>query len=155
MNKDKLITILTTALDELVKNDQYLLAHDVHEQTITGKLACNLDKMIPARCDSGWDVDVEYNRNVDVPKHLQELGNFKPDIIIHRRGENNYDDSDDNNLLIIEAKKDPSVEDMKKDINKVNVLMKEKPFRFLYGAFVEFRTATSDYKLYFYPQDDL
>lgn len=108
MNLDELKQIINKSLDDLKTRDYYLMAHDVHEQTISAKLACYIMQNMG---DTSWDVDVEYNRNGDVPKSLMSRkGNVKPDIIIHRRGKNNLKRNENNNLLLIELKKNVSTQ---------------------------------------------
>ena len=95
---------LEQGIRALVLNDVYLLENDLHERTITHKLAEYLQPLFP-----GWNVDCEYNRDGHEPKRVRlrpipeqggdEGSNVFPDIIVHRRGDN------DHNLLIIEAKK--------------------------------------------------
>lgn len=94
---------LRGVLRELLLRDLYLLKHDLHERTITHKLAEYLQPQFPE-----WNVDCEYNRDHHDPKrvriaprdlsHEDEGSNVFPDVIVHRRG------SDEHNLLVIEAK---------------------------------------------------
>lgn len=112
MDKCRLQMIIEEALEQLIKNDRYLIEHDVHEQSISSKLAYYLSSLIPPRSEGGWDVDVEYNRNDKNPKELHEK--VRPDIIIHRRGLNNPNGNEENNLLIIQIKKEPTDENKKR-----------------------------------------
>lgn len=140
MKKSELNGILFDALDELIKKDSYLFDHDVHEQTIASKLACYLSSRVPLKSMGGWDVDVEYNRNGEIPKSLSSCGIVKPDIIIHRRGLNNPGKTELNNLLILEIKKNPSPTEKTEDINKIKAFINEQPFYYCFGAFVELNT---------------
>lgn len=93
------------ALARLVECDDHLLAEDVNERSVTHHLAVCLACEFP-----GWDVDVEYNRNVGEIKRLHHLSaqqvatgdttgvTVYPDIIVHRRGTHE-------NLLVTEAKR--------------------------------------------------
>ena len=96
---------LTNALNRLVVRDAHLLAEDVNERSVTHHLAIYLADAFP-----GWNVDVEYNRNVGEIKRLHGLANAEvdaddttgvtvyPDIIVHRRGTHQ-------NLLVVEVKR--------------------------------------------------
>lgn len=134
-----LITLIKTSLDKLAKNDKYLLVNDVHEQSISGKLACYLTQNLFLYTKQRWNVDVEYNRNGKMPKSLPNQGNVKPDIIIHRRGLNNDRGDENNNLLIIELKKSPNRVDKDKDIAKIEAFIREPPFHFKYGVFISIK----------------
>ena len=128
--------LLVDALDELYEKDAYLIDHDVHEQAISSKLACYLNMRILFKTNAGWNVDAEYNRNGEAPKSLIEIGNVVPDIIIHRRGLNNPNKTEYNNLLVIEIKKNPSEKDKAEDIKKIRAFINEPPFYYCFGAFV-------------------
>ncbi len=58
------------ALKILLKNDDYLMEHDVNERSITHKLAEYLQQMFP-----GYHVDCEYNKDVDNPKGINTENN--------------------------------------------------------------------------------
>jgi len=76
----------------LLRNDLFLLANDSDEWTISHKLAEYIQQGFP-----DWHVDVEYNRDKDQVKTLDEE-KVRPDIIVHIR-------NTDSNLLVIEVKK--------------------------------------------------
>jgi len=91
-------TLVETAVARLLEKDYDLLRRDVNEKAITAKLASYLAPLF-----SGWDVDSEYNRNLEEVKKLawKKPGIFDlvvPDIIIHKRGT-------EKNFLVIEVKK--------------------------------------------------
>ncbi len=136
MKKTELEKIIKESLEELKKTDWYLLENDVHEQSITSKLACYITQRMMLIQNSSWHVDVEYNKNVNAPKSLPRQGKVKPDIIIHRRGMNNENGNEDNNLLIIELKKKPSQKEKADDIAKIKAFIEELPYRFKYGVFI-------------------
>lgn len=159
MTKSQLEHTLKTAIQNLITKDSYLLKHDVNERSISAKLAHHLsieiENVAPA-----WNVDVEYNRNGIHPKELLTLTNERksqgknmkrvvPDIIIHKRGLNNENGTENNNLLIIEIKKKGSgnayQEDKKFDICKINAFIHEYPYYYKYGVFIEFNN--TDYQL--------
>lgn len=136
MLKEELEKIILESLEELKISDRYLLENDVHEQSISAKLACYISRRMHLATANPWHVDVEYNRNGSVPKSLASQGNVKPDIIIHRRGLNNENSSEDNNLLIIELKKNPTENEKEKDILKIKAFIDERPYLFKYGLFI-------------------
>jgi hypothetical protein len=136
MNKDPLDLIVRESLEQLVTEDRYLLEHDVHEQSISSKLGFYLSRKIPPRSEGGWDVDVEYNRNGDLPKSLISLGIVRLDILIHRRSLNNPKKIEDNNLLIIEMKKNPTPKEKADDIRIVKAFIEEGPYYYCFGAFI-------------------
>jgi len=155
MEETTVISMVEKALDILLKEDSYLLEHDVNERSITHKLAEYLQQMF-----SGYNVDCEYNRNGideygdDLRKKLNipmenshdfadtEAKTVFPDIIIHRRGSNN------NNLLVVEAKKStstrPDIHDKEKleafSYRYQNALLKKPSYRYQNALFVKFYT---------------
>lgn len=148
MNKNQLDLLLKESLEQLIKNDRYLLEHDVHEQSISSKLGFYLNTKITPRSKGGWDVDVEYNRNGDFPKSLQAVGIVRPDVLIHRRSLNNNEKIEENNLLIIEMKKNPSPKEREDDIKIIRAFIKEYPYHYCFGAFISLNIKTPDvYKI--------
>lgn len=135
MDRKELDEILNAALDELIQRDIYLIEQDANERAITNKLCCYINNRILPRNEGGWDVDAEYNRNWGKPKALPS-GNVIPDIIIHRRGENNTNRTEENNLLIIELKKNPTNNERNEDRNKIKAFIAEEPFNYCFGAFI-------------------
>ena len=125
------------ALRSFFQKDKFLLKNNLNERTISHKLAEYLQKEF-----SNWDVDCEYNRNIDRVKkiHPEQIKSddtnavtVYPDIIIHHR-------NTEDNLLIIEIKKDASESDKEKDIKKINTFIKE--FNYVFGLFIDFETGT-------------
>jgi len=86
----------------LLRNDLFLLANDSDEWTISHKLAEYIQQGF-----LDWHVDVEYNRDKDQVKTLDEE-NVRPDIIVHIR-------NTDSNLLVIEVKKSNNPENTNLD----------------------------------------
>ena len=95
-----LAPLVNKALDELYKNDQYLLEHKVHERSVVFRLAHYLQNLLnDHEVFNDYHLDVEYNRNGYQPKRISKRRNgARPDIIIHKRGSNQH------NLLMIEIK---------------------------------------------------
>lgn len=126
------------ALKKFLSEDKFLLKKNLNERTITHKLAEYLQKEF-----SHWNVDIEYNRNIDKVKKLHVHGTNEttwgnsdaqtifPDIIIHNRGNNK------NNLLIIEAKKSNNPDQGNFDKEKLIELAKS-PFLYKFGLFILF-----------------
>lgn len=146
MNKNEIKVLIDEAIQNFKMTDFYLIENDVHEQSITGKIACNILRIIEVRYNSCWNVDVEYNRNMELPKSLHGIGNVKPDILIHKRGCNNPDNIDDNNLLIVEAKKNPNKDEIKEDIKKIKAFIYEDPYHYKYGVFISILTDSKEVK---------
>lgn len=112
-----------------LKEDRYLLDVSINERSLTHKLAEYIQKEFP-----GWDVDCEYNRNGLNPKKLKTLvkdtktddtegDTVFPDIIIHKRGQNN-------NLVVIEAKKSSNTNSRDNDENKLKAYKKDLGYKY-------------------------
>lgn len=122
------------ALQLLFKNDSFLLEADAHERTIAAKLACYLalSTHFPKH-----QIDVEYNRHGLEPKavHLPEYyrGDVKqrifPDVIMHQRG------SDDENLLVIQIKKETNPEP--RDYDRAVVEAMKRGFHYRRGLLLD------------------
>lgn len=120
-------TIKSTLL-QFWKNDSYLLQHNMNEVAITHKLGCYLQTKY-----KNVNVDCEYNRNHDNPKQVRQNGqnrNIKPDIIIHRRGSNDF------NFLVIEAKKSNNRQ-CENDLEKLQAFL-DVPLQYQYSLYIEF-----------------
>lgn len=101
ISKEEMRLRFLVALDQLFKNDAFLLENGAHERSIAHKLAEYLQQQFP-----DWHVDCEYNRHGLYPKRIPGIENCEadrssdlvlPDIIIHHR-------NTDDNLLVIEIK---------------------------------------------------
>ena len=107
--------VLTTALKfaqlDLYNKDQYLIVRktdlsneEIHlsERSIVFRFALYLFNRLQNSELYYYDLDCEYNRNIDLEKKYHsnngEILGCYPDIIIHKRGTN------DDNLLVIEVK---------------------------------------------------
>ena len=97
--EDHIYEKVVKAFQTFFIKDRYLLDNDVHEVTISHKLAEYLQYQFP-----DMNVDCEYNRQVppdngDNIKRRSDTGDrVRPDIIVHKRGSN------ENNCLVIEIK---------------------------------------------------
>ena len=145
----QLIAIINKATRQLLVNESelFIIGRGVHEQAISHRLAVLFEKEF-----SGYNVDCEYNKHLsDTKKFESDLEKtdckcsdcrerknssdsnqkrFRPDIIIHRRG------NGDHNLICIEIKKS---EDCDYDIAKLKHLTSEE-YRYQYslGVFINF-----------------
>lgn len=135
MTFEQLKQIIDDSIEELKIKDAYLLEHDLNERSISHKLSCYIGKRI-----DGWDVDAEYNRNMNDQKRLSptDKHGVMPDIIIHKRGKNNDNGIEDNNLLVVEVKKTPNEKQKKNDISKLKRFIKNRPYCYKFGAFIAF-----------------
>lgn len=141
--------LVKNALDKLYYNDIYLLEYNVNEQSITHKLAMYLDDAF-----FNYNVDCEYNRYGDHSKRLMgksfkkyekifssEIKKLKeemckdklakPDIIIHKRGEN------DQNLLVVEVKKSNNGDDNYDRLKLMIFTNKDYGLNYKYGLFIK------------------
>ena len=121
------------ACDRFTTQDSKLLDFDASERSMTHKLAEYLQQEFP-----GWDVDCEYNRDIQKPKSMPWEGcshlpykrrRILPDIVIHKRGS-------DENLIVIEAKKSNNRNKSNHDSCKMKVYKSLLGYRF--GYFVTF-----------------
>lgn len=146
--KSDLINVLKQSIDIFYQNDADLIRRDVHEQTISGRLAHYFENIIQnyvAYKTRGCSVDVEYNRNFNDPKKIfspckhcnedcllisennyLEEKDARPDIIVHKRNSN------EENLLVIEIKKELNLQNSEqreakqKDIKKLTYFTCQK-----------------------------
>ncbi len=101
------------AVQQLLWRDRYLLQHDIREEAVSHHLAVYLEHLFPT-----FDVDCEYDKSGEGRKRSSTTGrDIRPDIIVHRRGLN------DHNLLVIEVKKKPCIDEA--DSSKVKDCMHE------------------------------
>ena len=123
-------------MTKLSLNDAWLFEMNVNERSITHKLAEYLQQEF-----ADWNVDCEYNRNLDEMKRLSvpktgiewddlESKTVFPDIIVHKRGAKK-------NLLVIEVKKSNSTVPDTFDKIKLNALLRE-PFNYKFALFIKF-----------------
>lgn len=104
MDRNQLDEIMRICLQELYDQDGQILAQDVGERAICGRLAMLMGPKFPL-----YNVDIEYNRkgpgldpkDIEMPDENGVLTASRvfPDIIVHERGHNLR------NLLVIEVKK--------------------------------------------------
>lgn len=142
-----LFTRLKNALKDFYDHESQLIEYEVSERALTHKLAEHLQKRFKE-----YNVDCEYNKIGKDPKRVINLikqmklsgkcnakcnacHNNKcvifPDIIVHRRGE-------DDNLLVIEAKTAWSEENQSKDHDKLMALSQSHEFKYKLGVALRF-----------------
>lgn len=117
------------AVRSLEKNDRDLLELGVHERTAAARLGVYLDAEFKK-----WNVDCEYNRNLEKVKRLPKNGISKgivPDIVIHRR-------NTDANLFAFELKTRPGA-NITNDVWKLQGLTSEDhDYRYRMGFHLTF-----------------
>ncbi len=134
MTEQEMQSQIQEAINSLLENDAILLQNDTAERTITGRLAIYIQERFPE-----WNVDCEYNRNMDAVKRLKEICNptnnkngssVFPDIIVHKRmSEENY--------IVIEVKKTTNTETDDCDMQKIKAFREELGYK--HGLFVRFK----------------
>jgi hypothetical protein len=130
---------LNRALRNLAVSDRHLLENNLSERCIASRLAMYLQKEF-----SEYSVDVEYNRQGNIPKKLElseECANYLdeegkasvvPDVIVHRRG------PDGPNILVLELKKTSNRDPRRCDYERVRALRTQLGYSF--GALIECET---------------
>lgn len=109
--------VIDAVLARLIAQDVDLLVLDVHERTITAKLAEYMQDLLPE-----WTVDPEYNRIRGRVKEVRLDGEWiivVPDVIAHRRNSGD-------NLLVLEAKKIGNIEAEAYDRRKIRALKEQQ-----------------------------
>ena len=95
MKIDNIKEKVKIVVDKFIKNDkEHLYKDGVHENAMSHRIAVYLEKEF-----KNYNIDCEYNKNLSIPKLNDKKEKIRPDIIIHKRGENK------NNLVVIEIKK--------------------------------------------------
>lgn len=138
MKQEEVCEKIAKAFSKLLAQDEYLLDVNIHERSLTHKLAEYLQEEFPE-----WNVDCEYNRDVGnnnrqkmLSSWIKNYGNQEvsikdteahtvyPDIIIHKRGTTN-------NLAVIEAKKS-NYRGVNNDKTKLNAYKTDLGYDFAY-----------------------
>ncbi|SFD72295.1 hypothetical protein [Spirosoma endophyticum] len=179
MGTDELHNILIDSIDELYRKDSDLITKNLHERTISHKLAVYLGDRIYPLC-LNLDVDFEYNGDVEntannykkslkflsdkLTKINQKVKNDKefqtlsvyPDIIVHKRREN------ENNLLLIEIKKKYKGRLVNDEFDRLKLRhytsdSHENHLKYKLGAYIEFDTLISgkSYRIDYYQDGEL
>jgi len=145
------------ALSMLLKNDAFLLEHDVNERSISHKLAEYLQQLF-----SDYHVDCEYNKNNEMPKYINNFWNkvkikdplVYPDINVHLRNTNI-------NVLVIEIKKSTNKDLEERDFDLVKLkayLSKGDEYCYQFGVFVDLpcgkNLSSQEYSLKIFSDED-
>ena len=146
---DEINRKINVAIGILFKNDAYLLVNDVHERSVSHKLAEYLQGQFP-----DWNVDCEYDKKGIEPKKLdgiRECSEEKktervlPDIIIHQR-------NSDRNLLVLEIK--TKNQESPCDIKKLELFTSgDGEYKYDFGLFIKFN-GTNEPDLRWFPERD-
>jgi len=147
MNKKEIKNILNIAKQLFLETDEFLLAAEANERSITHKFAEYLQNNL----EDNWDVDCEYNRvgndskkiiaeiNEIIGEDSVEISDIKaktvyPDIIVHKRNLLGHE----NNLLVVEAKKDATLQVKEKEIEKLKKI--KRAYGYQFAVFLNFLT---------------
>ena len=125
---------LECAIDKLYQDDNYLLQVESHEVSIAHRLAVYMEPHFVS-----WNIDLEYNRDKDEIKKRKNGREFRPDIIVHKRGT-------DDNLVAIEIKTEWNRDDCGSDVGKLKELTSGK-FAYKVGIFLQITQNRKNVKL--------
>ncbi|MHC4397149.1 MAG: hypothetical protein ACYS1A_16030 [Planctomycetota bacterium] len=134
MTNDEIEKSLECALDMLYQEDKHLLEVECHEISIAHRIAVYMESYF-----DGWNIDLEYNRDKDAIKRRKDDREFRPDIVMHRRGT-------DENLVAIEIKTEWNSDDYDGDIERLEELTTGK-FDYKVGIFLLIRKKREDVEL--------
>jgi hypothetical protein len=122
--------VICRALDQLYENDNYLIQHALHEQCIAFRLGIYLQNELSNSCLSSYDLDAEYDHNINDRKRLPSWPDgARPDFIIHKRGENIG-----TNICVIELKKGEDKQVAERDKQKIIEFIECEDFRYKCGV---------------------
>ena len=118
-----LYQLINQSLDDLYRNDEYLISHKASERDLTFHFTTYFKDHMRTTSIAQYNVDCEYNRDGDDSNQI-DGDKVYPDFIVHRRGSN------EDNLLIIEFKTwwNPNNTN---DIEKLKNMMSEQ-YRYKY-----------------------
>lgn len=127
MNEQAIKATMQVAIATLQQEEAMILAFDVGERTICACLATILKRSF-----NDHSVHVEYNRHGVYPKEIElpgadgepTMARVFPDIIIHQPGR------DDENLLVIEAKKTTNPVNDDLDLAKLHQIKQQIGYKF-------------------------
>lgn len=127
MEQEDIERIVTAALADLYEQNLGILRLDVAERTICARLAALLQPYFDRH-----EVHTEYNRHGIEPKEIElpdaqgvlTTSRVHPDIIVHQPGH------DDENILVIEAKKTTNAISDDADLAKLAQIKHQIGYRF-------------------------
>lgn len=118
------------SIDDFLQNDIQLIQNNVHENSISHHIACYLKKYIPE-----WHIDCEYNRDLLYTKNIHDMGDIRPDIIIHKRNTSL-------NFVVIEIKKNQGISNH--DFLKIKKLTERKShYHYQWGIYLNIQSLDS------------
>lgn len=160
ITQEDLNKYISCSLNILYERDHYLIYHKrddktnengshVSERSIVFRFGLYFDSIFRESITSFYHIDVEYNRDINDVKTLPQADNFVenknrcPDLIVHRRGNNNH------NLLVIEFKPWWN-QNQKADKEKVKLFVTPSiQYKYKYGAVVLFGKQREECKIEF------
>ena len=145
---EMLLEVIKKAIKEFYNKEIFLIENGVCERCVMYKFAQYLQEELKKyKSFEKYDLDCEYNRNKHKPKKTRRFkkGTY-PDIIIHKRGEN------DNNLAIIECKMrreswKREKGDIVKDKEKIEDFTDHNQYAFNCGIILIFKDKSVEYKV--------
>ena len=125
MTKKQIKKYIKLSLLEFIQKDKDdLMNVNIYEPTLNHRIAVYLERYF---CKFGYVVDCEYNKNRGNPKEDDMGHKIRPDIIIHKRNNNN-------NIAIFEIKK--AGEDSLKGKADIEKLKRCRNLNYGVGVFV-------------------
>ena len=133
---NELKSMIEKALEKLYEDDRSLIKRRVDERAIVFRFGIYIQNLILESAKfKDYDVDVEYNKNGDNMKIINNKRNgVRPDLIIHKR------ESNQANILILEFKKSRNgrLVDRENDYYKLKEFTKKDGiYKYSLGAFIE------------------
>jgi hypothetical protein len=121
--------VVGEAVEQLFAKEAFLLEADVAERTVAARLAVYLEPHFPQH-----QVNVEYNRHGLHPKRLKlpAYGGEKlilPDVVVHRQGH------DENNLLVIQVKKETNNES--REYDRAVIAGMKQDYGYMWGVLID------------------
>ena len=151
----ELIGIFEKAKNKFLKNEKEIIEIDINERTLSARLMFHLQTLllneIYQENYKEYSVDCEYNRINEIEykilkvcEYIEKTKNFEevdkkvyPDIIVHKRNENN-------NLIVIEMKKTNSyIKKKENDKNRLKAMTNPRKlnnFNYILGVYFEVDT---------------
>jgi len=134
------------ALEILIKHDLDLIETQPKEECINHKLAQYLEAVLKEKNLLGaCSVDVEYNKYKEDEKKMSNGRSIRPDIIAHERRSGN-----NNNLIVIEAKKGYDDRDDRDDRDKIVNLVDSQAYQYSVGGVISYFPRREYLKIKFY-----
>lgn len=157
MNKEifELMDIFEKAKNKFLKEEKEIIKIDVNERTLSARLMFHLQTLLLSEIYQEsykeYSVDCEYNRINEIEykilkvcEYIEKTKNFEevdkkvyPDIIVHKRNENN-------NLIVIEMKKVNSyIKKKENDKNRLKAMTNPRKlnnFNYTLGVYFEVDT---------------